>query len=59
MDVLWGIILRIVMYIVIPVAIIGGTLAALGGGERLLPPMLRRSSGDRRADTPRSVNNGH
>jgi hypothetical protein len=43
MDVLWGIILLIVMYIVIPVAVIGATLAMLGGGERLLPPAMRRN----------------
>ena len=34
MEVLWGIILLIVMYIVVPVAIIGGTLAMLGGRQR-------------------------
>ena len=44
MDVLWGIIILIVMYIVVPVAIIGGTLFALGGGERLLPAALRPRS---------------
>lgn len=30
MDVLWGIIVLVVMYIVIPAAIIGGALIALG-----------------------------
>jgi hypothetical protein len=34
MDVLWGIILLIVMYIAIPVAIIAATLALLGGRKR-------------------------
>ncbi len=51
MDVLWGIILLLVMYVIVPVAIIGGTLVALGGADRLLPPMLRRAprraAGDR------------
>ncbi|MGH2584863.1 MAG: hypothetical protein ACRDJE_08120 [Dehalococcoidia bacterium] len=42
MEVLWGVILLIVMYIAIPVAILAATLAFLGGGERLLPPFLRR-----------------
>jgi len=41
MDVLWGILVLLVMYIVIPGAIIFGMLFALGGGDRLLPPMLR------------------
>jgi hypothetical protein len=41
-ETLWGIILLIVMYIAIPVAILAATLALLGGGERLLPPFLRR-----------------
>ena len=49
MEVLSGIILLIVMYIVIPVAIIGGTLALLGGGDRFLPPAMRRFR--RTADT--------
>ena len=44
MDVLWGIIILIVMYIIVPVALIGGTLAALGGGERFLPTAVRPRS---------------
>ena len=54
MDVLWGIILLIVMYIVIPVAIIGGTLAALGGGNRV----LRRGRGRGDAAGERGATNG-
>ena len=46
MDVLWGLIVLAVMYIIVPVAILAATLAALGGGERFLPPALRpRPSG--------------
>ena len=41
MDVLWGIIILLVMYVIIPSAIIFGTLFALGGGERLMPPGMR------------------
>ena len=60
MDVLWGIILLIVMYFVIPIAIIGATMAMLGGGERFLPPVMRRSRrpADTRADGARSAGNG-
>lgn len=50
MDVVWGIILLIAMYLVIPGAIIFGTLFALGGGERLLPPALRPRTTSRRRD---------
>jgi hypothetical protein len=55
MEVLSGIILLIVMYIVIPVAILAATLAWLGGGERFLPPAMRRSrrTGDTRTDEAR------
>jgi hypothetical protein len=46
MDVLWGLIVLAMMYIIVPVAILVATLAALGGGERFLPPALRsRTSG--------------
>jgi hypothetical protein len=46
MDVLWGLIILALMYIIIPLAILVATLAALGGGERFLPPALRpRPSG--------------
>jgi hypothetical protein len=41
MEVLWGIIMLLVMYIIIPVAVILATAFALGGGENLLPPFLR------------------
>jgi hypothetical protein len=41
MDVLWGLIILALMYVVIPVAILVATIAALGGGERFLPPALR------------------
>jgi hypothetical protein len=60
MDVVWGIILLIVMYFVIPIAIIGGTLALLGGGERFLPPAMRRSRrpADTHADEARPVSSG-
>lgn len=30
MDVLWGIIVMVVMYVIIPAAVIGGSLIALG-----------------------------
>jgi hypothetical protein len=52
MEVLSGIILLIVMYIVIPIAILGATIAWLGGGEHFVPPALRRSrrSAETRAD---------
>ena len=62
MEVLWGIIVLIVMYIVIPVAIIGGTLAMLGGGERFLPPMMRRAprqtANVERSDESRPIGSG-
>jgi hypothetical protein len=44
MDVVWGIIILVAMYIVIPLAIVIGTLIALGGAERFLPPALRPRS---------------
>lgn len=50
MDVLWGILVLVGMYIVLPVAIIGATLVALGGSERLLPPALRPRTNGRRPD---------
>lgn len=60
MEVLWGIILLIVMYFVIPIAIIGGTMAMLGGGERFLPPVMRRARGpaDARSDGTRPGSDG-
>ncbi len=42
MEVISGIILLIVMYFVIPIAILAATLAWLGGGDRFLPPAMRR-----------------
>ena len=50
MEVLSGIILLIIMYIVIPVAVIGATLVMLGGAERLLPPAMRRNRGSEHAE---------
>jgi hypothetical protein len=60
MDVLWGIIILIVMYIVIPVAVIGGTLVLLGGGDRFLPPAMRRGRqpADTHADEAHPVGSG-
>jgi hypothetical protein len=47
MDVLWGIIILLAMYVVIPVAIIGATLALLGGVDRVIPGRGRRRTADR------------
>ena len=41
MDVLWGIILLVLLYIVVPVVVLGGTIMALGGRDRRGPGALR------------------
>ena len=60
METLWGIILLVVMYIVIPVAIMGGTLALLGFGNLGRRGRGRRSQtfADDRSDQSRPVGSG-
>jgi len=57
-EVLWGIILLIVMYIAIPIAIFAAVLIALGGADRFRPsrsrPASRGSNGTGSPPTGRS-----
>jgi hypothetical protein len=51
MDVLWGILVLVIMYIVFPVAIIGATLVALSPERRRGMSRSVRASGAQSSET--------
>lgn len=55
MDVFAAIVLMVVMFLVLPVVVIGGTMALLGGSENLMPGAMR----DRAAARRNGASEGH